>query len=575
MSQQSKPSNHQDWRKNLSTNYLPLLALTPVFAVAITMLCLVLTQWHGSERVAHFAEANRAEVAIAVQVISSLLGLLEIAVLCAILRLSYSCYASQNRLSLRSLQFAFAVNSQTFTWSLPFIRLSVLLGSMAIALLPAAIWSGAITPISVSYNNVSDIQVPSFRTSNVSSLWDAERHSSRWQTEKGLFSYDAPAMRGLLLNSASGASVVKPQDAIHAKLDKTGFVYKGRSYGMGAAAGLVDLITAGSTVQAIFYVDEGFESVVSCHYNRSSAYRLERMNNVGSLYSIYWLKGYYPNGAKVHVEGETIYSARKPYDIFSWGAAYSRLEKVIYLPMASPATPDNDKWSFSEFNATQCEIRFTPRRFNVEANYTSSEIRVTPGSDIPWPNYSDAVIEKIRYWLWAMSYVDGGFGGSQLGRSLRLNVDKLQASRNISETTTMRAIEDYVASLVDNILIGLVSTRMIVGNESAPVSMRVTAPAMKLGDLRFIIGVFAMNLMLLLLYCVEALRTRFWGKCPDVDLFDLTGLVKGISDGSLLITPDSENDHQRQSFDLWVSVLPNTDAETENAKLLDRIVIDG
>jgi hypothetical protein len=446
---------------------------------------------------------------------------------------------------------------------------------MAIALLPAAIWSGAITPISVGHNSTHMINAPTFQLSDLASIWDGNNSTKpglmrNGQTDKGVFSYDQLPLRGLLLHQASESSAVIGEEPLHAKLDKTGFVYKNRSYGMGAAAGLIDLSKATSIVRSISYDQEGLKSAVSCYYNTSSAYRLVRWD-LSPQFSTYRVQGFYPTGQEYHVPGDTIHSGRYPRDLFSWSAAYSKPKRALYLPMASPATRDTDDWRFADFNATQCEIRFTPHTFTVNANYTGKQIWVTQGPEIDWPDFADEVITKVGSWLHSMSYVDGGFGGSQLGRSVRLNVNRLQGSGNGSEAILMQAIEDHVTSLVDNILVALVSALMVIGKQSAPLKMRVTAPAIKLGEMKFIIGVFAINLVILLLYCLEALRTRFWEKGPDVDLFDLTGLIKGISDGSVVITQDSETDPQNLSSDLWVSVLTDSSSETENAKLLDRI----
>jgi hypothetical protein len=82
MSQQSKPNNLQDWRKDLFTKLVPLLSLIPIFAVAITLLHLQITQRQISEPLAHYAVVNQAQVAIAVQIISGILGATEIIILC-------------------------------------------------------------------------------------------------------------------------------------------------------------------------------------------------------------------------------------------------------------------------------------------------------------------------------------------------------------------------------------------------------------------------------------------------------------------------------------------------------------
>jgi hypothetical protein len=93
------------------------------------------------------------------------------------------------------------------------------------------------------------------------------RYLRHWQTDLGLFSYEPAVLRGLLLNSASRASAKNGTGTLHAKLDK-GFVYANRSYGLSFAAGLMNT-TFTSNPLSLSYLETGFESPVSCVYNKN------------------------------------------------------------------------------------------------------------------------------------------------------------------------------------------------------------------------------------------------------------------------------------------------------------------
>jgi hypothetical protein len=142
----------------------------------------------------------------------------------------------------------------------------------------------------------------------------------------------------------------------------------------------------------------------------------------------------------------------------SWGPEYSVDLRSIFIPMATAANSIEDDWRFLALNTIQCQVRLTMRNFNVLVNYTSKQIDVTPADPVPWTNYGDTVMTKVNSWLFSMFLTDGFAGGSQLGRSLRLNVEALQSATNITDATLMQGVADYIASLVDNIIIALLST---------------------------------------------------------------------------------------------------------------------
>ena len=62
--------------------FFPIPGLLATSAVAFTLLGLKATNWRGSEGFADFAANDRTTVAIVVQIVSHLLGLIQIQVLC-------------------------------------------------------------------------------------------------------------------------------------------------------------------------------------------------------------------------------------------------------------------------------------------------------------------------------------------------------------------------------------------------------------------------------------------------------------------------------------------------------------
>ncbi|ETI26819.1 hypothetical protein G647_10264 [Cladophialophora carrionii CBS 160.54] len=348
----------------------------------------------------------------------------------------------------------------------------------------------------------------------------------QWLTADGLFSFDPSALRSVILNSASDASTTNSSGHLHQKLDKIGFLYLNRSYGVGAATGLVDVVATGpsSPPHWISYSEPGFHSEVSCIYNASSAYRIDKLDTPsGWTLNIYQAAGSYPTGAST---GGWVYVGYSPLDIFSWGATYSNKTRRSYLSLTTAATASQDAWSFSQLKDIQCQLDFQAKNFSILVNHTNNIISVTPGAEGPWPSYADAVIDKVTNWLWVFSYVDSSFGGSYLGRTLRLNVNQLQnatggdfssTSTNTSTTTstTLRGVADYVTSCIDDVLVALSSARLVAANATRPVEARIADSG------------------LCLLYAAEGLRTRFWRDMPRVDLMDLTSVVLAAWKGGI------------------------------------------
>ncbi|KAF8859486.1 hypothetical protein BDZ45DRAFT_801612 [Acephala macrosclerotiorum] len=105
----------------------------------------------------------------------------------------------------------------------------------------------------------------------------------------------------------------------------------------------------------------------------------------------------------------------------------------------------------------------------------------------------------------------------------------------------MQGVADHVASLVDNTIIALLSARFIAGKQSAPLKVQVTISAIVYGDLRYIIAVLVINILILLLYTVEAFRTCLWEGLPEEDILDISSLLVGIIEGHVKLVDVSDD----------------------------------
>ena len=280
----------------------------------------------------------------------------------------------------------------------------------------------------------------------------------------------------------------------------------------------------------ITITESGFLADVSCIRNASSAYFVEQLP-LQADFVIYQAGGSYPGG---QTTGGWIYTGYDSRDIFSWGTIYDNETTSAYIPLSTPAEAFNDPWTFSAFNATQCRIDFSVRNFQVVVNATSRSIDVAPTKDIPhWPEYGHTVLDQVTHWIWAMSYLDGSIGGSQLGRSIRLNINSLQnATGGHDDDILMRGIADYVASVTDNIMVALASTELVAANRTTPVQADVTAQAVIYGDFDFICASLAITMVICAIYVAEALRTKGWKDVSKMDFGDIRHIVMAVLSGA-------------------------------------------
>ncbi|KAL1632893.1 hypothetical protein SLS58_011286 [Diplodia intermedia] len=203
------------------------------------------------------------------------------------------------------------------------------------------------------------------------------------------------------------------------------------------------------------------------------------------------------------------------------------------------ANKTHDNYGFFGFNATQCEIDWKFREFLLDVDAVKKTISVTTSNETDWPDYGDAFLANLTSKLAAFTYNDGSFGGSMLGRAMRMNTDNLNWTMHqtgsetemATEDILLRSLEDFITYAFDSSIIAMASSLAVLTNATIPVNATVSVQAIVYGSAGYVYSIFAINAVICLVYAAEALRTRGWGLISPVDFLDMATLVVAASRG--------------------------------------------
>lgn len=165
--------------------------------------------------------------------------------------------------------------------------------------------------------------------------------------------------QGSRLASASSATPVDGGVRQHQKLGKSQYIYVGRSYGIGASAGLVDDdLSKSSFATSYAYQETGYNTVVKGIYNASSEYII--MENTGDM--LYKAIGWLPNSPEAQPEF-SVHIGHDADPIVAIGVSkYGQGDARRLLASAAGL-------SYQHLNATQCTLDYVPTRFNVHSRF--------------------------------------------------------------------------------------------------------------------------------------------------------------------------------------------------------------
>lgn len=420
---------------------------------------------------------------------------------------------------------------------------------VAVAILPAALWAGALTPIISSKTTAHQMLLPGYsNTTILQKPWHSEYRSIyNLNTAEGMFTfmpeYD---LQGTMLDVAADASSRINGTNSHAKMDKTGYTYTHRSYGVGASAGLVEVVLLNST-ESYVYHELGFLAQTTCIYNSTSNFYLgpNILEGAGFLVEIFEAQGSLPYG------NDDVNFATAGFGASGVVALITATVDLRHvLAMTTGATGSD--W-YAPLNNVQCEISFTPTKFSVNVDTTSRTISVEPLQEVAWPSYGQMMVNRAVGSISTMAQaLSTTMYVSIMGQSLMYNIANVQAAQGISSSSNLLGVADWVNSLLDSILVEYSSAQLMIAKESVNSTAESKVTAIVIGSPAYIFPIFTLNLLICLIYLFEVYRTRGWRHLSKFNFTDIKSVIIGTSIGGTAIAERARTLHNARSS-VWLA----------------------
>ena len=418
---------------------------------------------------------------------------------------------------------------------------------MAISLLPGALWAGAITPVDTLKLSMGQMLLPGWRNTTAlqNNYHSNFRNLYQLNTVEGLFSYKPEFdLQGTILGLVAQASNPGP----HAKLDKTGYLYEARSFGVGASVGLMDQAFPNNT-KSYNFTELGLQSHTSCIYNETADLSMGEdllPQDGGYLYSLFDVNDYLP------VAGESVFVEATAFgfntgQIVSLFTATSGLSNTLGIIAGGGSGKDQ---YYGPLNNIQCDIIFSPTTFSLSVDRIHRNISVFPIDDVDMPPYGQLVINRTLGAISTMSTVLTTAYVSMLGQALMHNIANVPVGPGNVSVSNLLGVSDSVDSFIDNILLSYASAELMITKDFLPSDVVSEEEAIVFGKPVYIYLIFTTNLIIFLVYFAEALRTRGWRDLTTFNYMDVKTVIVGASMGGTGIA-DKVNTLHEQKGSTW------------------------
>lgn len=563
---------------------VPGLLVTTVLSALLVYMNVAGTTHHG--HIYNLVLNYRADVQTFVQVISHLLGLAHTLVLTTCLSNRTRLEFKSSSVSLDRLQWWSTMPGLRIDWSLPFQFLCPSIIFAAVSFVPAALWAGAITPTSTTTMVHSMISTSFYPLDPSSTSWNnswAPFRANVNYTDYGSFSYSpGVASSGQILSNAAAA--ISTNDTInkHSKNDLTQYFYKGRSYGVGASPGLVDPPEKNSTLLSYNFSEIGYQTAVACIKNTSSlwGWKIVRDNTGYEIPSVLLANGTFPDGENDN---------------------YAQLGFALSDTIVSLSGHINTKEGFLAIaggsnyfilNQTQCTVEFIPANFTIGVDVVQKVINVTVENngtgiidmdpttsngrfseygclrenreDCNYHMYTGRrglglIASQVMKGITSLSRINTSLWTSVVGDALYDNIGSAKAaqSHNLTDPTlsdddlNLHAITTSVESIIDDILLGLSSSQIVIANSTKPTPAIAQVGAIRLGQASSIYAIAIVNLLLITLSVYELIRTHGWRHLRVFDYCDVKSVIIATSLGGSAIAEYSNSEHKIAGVE-WV-----------------------
>lgn len=534
--------------------YNTFYGLVVTTTLATLLLAADLLEWRATGYL--FVLANRfpGTVALVVQLLAAFFGLIHVAVVCRLINYALRLRLRKASVTLDILRTWMDMSIPRIDWDLPLRFFFPVLFLVFLSLVPAALWAGSITPFIGRTTTSGMLLLPSYEDVSLIKEYPMEIGASgpSLRTQKGFFTYSVGVQHvGNLLSSAASASSVSMRRSVHPKFDNTQFSYIGRSYGVGAPAGLTDqLISSNNQVAGYVYQEEGYLCNVTCIYNTTTDFHLR--GPVGEW--IYEASGNLPDTVD---SGEmSAYIGHNGNAIVAVGVSHSERSPRRYLAITAGS-------SYGFLNNTQCELNFTPHMFNVTVDIANFNISVQPLGQIPDFNPQRNLTRTVVRQFELMSNDLTNLYVSLLGDALNSSIAAYNMSRSsfsrdpFSESeATLAGLTNSVTAMADDMLVAYASAQLMVGKMFTQQTAKVYLYGLQFGQRAYIYSIWVFNLLILLAVSAEALRTRGWRELGRFNYLDPRDLIIAASRGGPEVAKSADalacNERNKRMKHVWL-----------------------
>ncbi|MCJ1328306.1 hypothetical protein MMC10_004982 [Thelotrema lepadinum] len=520
--------------------------------------------WNGDRKYTSllysFLKQDQATVQVAVQVVAHILAALQVASLCTTFNLSTRYRIPKHAIALRSLSFWTAISRAHVDLSLPWPYMLATLAFMATTLLPGALWAGALSPLFVLESKELGHQILPVYSDSTNPIWNSQfkihgphiknilDNCTLVDDADGLIpTCPVPALQGPLLLSGSSATTLNGSLRNHSKLDNPNWQYKGRSFGVGSSVGLKQDGVFDDRVLNYTYVEHGYATNVLCTKNSTADFRLELLDSINyrinaddyqtkyhpelpltsSLtipldLAVYIAHGYLPNSVMGAPEHHPVVAWKSDYEnITTWAAVAKENRYMIAVATGSR--------QYQQLNQTQCEVFFTPTKFNVAVDRMQQSITVQPlqSARVDDIDESQHLQANVVHSLNLLSRMSPSLYVSVLGEMLSRNTEWMQKQNpdlNSTEAVTLGVAASFTA-MIDDILVAYGSSQISNAHDTTETPASGVVEAVQIGQSLYRYLVFVLNSLLIFIVSFEAARTGCWAGLTKFNYLDVKSVV--------------------------------------------------
>lgn len=333
---------------------------------------------------------HRTSEQVAVGILASIFSWLWAYALCMSFNLMMRVWLSGKQKEMDLLRLYASISRQAIDLNLSWRYLVLSAAFIGVLLIQSWLWQGALTPDLNTVSKTNDISIVrtgagSFDFGDamyIPAVGGIYVNCTRVTQTNGTFT-NCPGreLAGAVIDAINTAGNVEGAPRNHSKPDNSGYTYIGRSYGVGARVGLMEEPELGN-IEGFEYSEVGYRTECTCIYNDSAAWDLESRftDNDGGTPNLFLINGDRPNDPPG--EGGALGNG---YVVPSFGMDPDTSVAVTAGSCCGTKVGDPPFYvslfggSFYNFlDKVQCEISFTPTKFDIAVSVDNRTISVSP-----------------------------------------------------------------------------------------------------------------------------------------------------------------------------------------------------